>query len=151
MKDFIIYIDGSSKRNTDKSTKRYRRLSGCGVVILDTNKNIILEKSIGFENSISTRMEIMAAIVALNEIKPGSNITIFSDNKTLVDAKNDKYIPKTNLDLWNKLNILEKGKSVNYIYVKGHGEDEFNILADKLAVNAPNICLLKEKDYLKSI
>ena len=151
MKEYIIYIDGGSRRNIDKARKRYKRLGGCGILILDKNYNILLEKSIGFSNATSTRMEIMSAIIALTNVEQNCSITFFSDSLTLVEAKNNKYVPKTNLDLWKKLESLEKNKIIKYVFVKGHSGNEFNEICDKLATNAMQNDLLKEKEYLKSI
>ena len=100
---------------------------------------------------MDARMEIMAAIIALNNVDENSKITLYSDSLALVDAKNKKYIPKYNIDLFNTLSELERNKKVNYIYVKSHNDNKYNCLCDSLATLAMNNELINEKDFLDKV
>ena len=89
----------------------------------------------------------MAAIAALSLLKEPCEVDLYSDSKYLVDSiskgwlfnweklgfiKNRKPVPNT--DLWKKVLELIRKHSVNFIWVKGHAENEYNNRCDKLAV-----------------
>ena len=44
-----------------------------------------------------------------------------------------------NIDLWKKLKKLTEPKEIEWIWVKGHSEDQMNELADSLAKKATPI------------
>jgi ribonuclease HI len=91
-------------------------------------------------------MELLAVIVALETLKnEGTQVTIYSDSKYVVDAVTKKWVfnwvkknfkGKKNADLWKRfLNIYAKHE-VKFVWVKGHAGNEYNEVADKLAVSA---------------
>ena len=77
---FKIYTDGACSGNPGKG--------GWAAIILDTDLN---QSSIsGSEsNTTNNRMELLAAIMALNKIKKKSDITIFTDSKYVKDGITD--------------------------------------------------------------
>ena len=104
----------------------------------------------GFETETTTnvRMEMMAAVVALEAIKPGEPepIVIYSDNNLLSKAMNEwvegwiargwrgaDRKPVSNQDLWERLLSAADNKTVHWRWVRGHAGHPFNEEADGLA------------------
>lgn len=130
------YTDGSSRGNPGPG--------GYGLVLM-AGKHY-KEMSGGFRLTTNNRMELLSVIVALESLKtPGSDITIYSDSKYVVDAIEKKWVfawekknfkDKKNPDLWKRfLNIYPKHK-VQFVWVKGHAGNPMNEKVDELAVNA---------------
>ena len=135
---FKIYTDGACSGNPGKG--------GWAAIILDTDLN---QSSIsGSEsNTTNNRMELLAAIMALNKIKKKSDITIFTDSKYVKDGITD-WIKKwklnnwkgsnkktvKNKDLWIKLDDCCLKHKITWKWVKAHAGNKYNNLADELAV-----------------
>ena len=93
-------------------------------------------------------MELMAVIRALKEIKPNSQISLFSDSKYVIDGIT-KWIKNwkmnnwqtaskkqiKNLDLWKDLDELTSKFEITWNWVKGHSTDEYNNKVGRLARN----------------
>jgi ribonuclease HI len=108
------------------------------------------EYSAGYKQTTNNRMEMMAAIRALEEIKEPSEISLYSDSQYLVNAINKNWIESwiskgwkksdgndvKNQDLWKKLISLMKPHKVSFIWVKGHNGHPLNERCDQLATNA---------------
>lgn len=139
----IIYTDGACKGNPGKG--------GYGAILtfVDSNGNYHeKELTAGFNNTTNNRMELMAAIVALEALKRPSDVVLYSDSKYLTDAFNQKWIdawlksnwkqntknPVKNIELWKRLLEAQKSHKVEYIWVKGHAGHEYNERCDRLAV-----------------
>ncbi len=133
-----IYTDGACSGNP-----------GCGgwaaVIISETDAQ---ELSGGEFDTTNNRMEIMAAIKALESLKSPSDIELYSDSAYLVNTfelgwieqwkrnhwrNSDKVLVK-NIDLWQKLDALTDFHNVKFLKVKGHADVEYNNICDKLAV-----------------
>ena len=110
-----------------------------------------VEKEIsGFEfKTTNNRMELMAAIKALETITKPLAITIHTDSKYVMDGitkwintwKKKGWRTSTggevkNLDLWQELDVLSQRYTINWIWVKGHSGHPENDRADLLARNA---------------
>ena len=137
---YTIYTDGACSGNPGPV--------GWGAVILDQDKkqnNI----SGNEKNTTNNRMELMAPIMALKKIKPKSEVTIFTDSTYVKngitewikrweknDWKNANKKPVKNKDLWIKLNDLCKKNKIDWKWIKGHSNNEYNDLADHLATRA---------------
>lgn len=132
----IAYTDGSSRGNPGPG--------GYGVVLM-AGKHY-KEISQGYRLTTNNRMELLSVIVALETLKtPGSDITIYSDSKYVVDAIEKRWVfgwekkgfkDKKNPDLWKRfLKIYPKHK-VNFVWVKGHAGNPMNEKVDELAVQA---------------
>tara|TARA_B100000989_G_C19286644_1_gene362575 strand:- start:338 stop:622 length:285 start_codon:yes stop_codon:yes gene_type:complete len=90
-------------------------------------------------------MELIAVISALKYVKD-KNLRIYTDSKYTKDGI-EKWISnwkkngwKTtskqnvkNIDLWKQLDQLNQDKNINWRWVKGHSENKYNNMADKLA------------------
>lgn len=139
-----IFTDGSSLDNPGPG--------GYGVVCISDNGR--KELSGGFNLTTNNRMELMACIVALRELKPEDRkqpIVLYSDSNYVVSgimkgwAKNwrannwikasDKK-PALNPDLWGKLLDLTEELNITFRWVKGHAGHEENERCDKLANSA---------------
>lgn len=151
-----IYTDGACEGNPGPG--------GIGVVLLSDGST---EKySQGYRLTTNNRMELMAAIAGLERTPEGSQVTVYSDSKYLVDAitkgwaegwrargyvrKGNRRVP--NADLWERLlALIEKGK-VDFEWVKGHAGDRYNEEADRLsyaAIGAPDA--LEDEGYRQAL
>lgn len=102
------------------------------------------------ENTTNNRMEMLAAIKALELIKVSASICIYTDSEYLANAFNKKWLIKwkktgwktskgsavLNQDLWNKLLDLCTPHTVEWKWVRGHDINEYNNRCDALAVAA---------------
>ncbi|MBW2545547.1 MAG: ribonuclease HI [Deltaproteobacteria bacterium] len=100
------------------------------------------ELSGGFRLTTNNRMEIMAAIAGLKELKTKCTVIIHSDSKLLVDAmskgwiekwKEDDWENRLNADLWDELLTVCAEHEVLFRWVKGHNGHSQNEYCDKLA------------------
>ena len=131
-----IYTDGACSGNPGKG--------GWGVLILDNNKEILLNG--GDQLTTNNKMELTAAIKALEYFKIKKDLIIYTDSKYVKDGieswiinwkKNGwktstKKIVK-NKELWMQLDNLINKHKVTWKWVKGHAGLEFNEKADELA------------------
>ena len=140
-----IYTDGACKSNPGKG--------GYGAILTFVDsKGQYHEKELtaGYELTTNNRMELMAAIVALEALKKPSEVVLYSDSKYLVDAIKNKWLegwqaknwrtasksPVKNVDLWKRLIIAMKPHKIDYQWVKGHNGHEYNERCDKLATSS---------------
>lgn len=102
-------------------------------------------------HTTNQRMEVMAVIEALRENVDGP-IEIVSDSSYVVKCFNDKWYagwfrrgwknssgqPVANRDLWERLFplALDSGRTVTFLWVKGHSGDVMNDFVDALATAA---------------
>ena len=100
----------------------------------------------GFRYTTNNRMELLAVIVALEQLKQaGSQVIVFSDSKYVVDAIEKKWLQGwvlknfknvKNVDLWQRFLIVFKRHQVQFKWVKGHANNVENNRCDELAVAA---------------
>lgn len=131
-----IYTDGACSGNPGPG--------GYGVVMKFRGHR--KEISQGYRLTTNNRMELLAVIVALESLKYlGTEVTVFSDSKYVVDAVRlgwlDNWIKKSfskvkNPDLWIRFNRICRQHNVNFVWVKGHADNEENNRCDELAVAA---------------
>ena len=131
-----IYTDGACSGNPGKG--------GWGVVILVNKQEILLNG--GDQFTTNNKMELIAAIKALEYFETKKDLTIYTDSKYVMDGieswiinwkKNGwktstKKIVK-NRELWMQLDNLISKHNVTWKWVKGHSGLEFNEKADELA------------------
>lgn len=146
--NIVIYTDGACKGNPGEG--------GWGVYI---ELNSVSKKIYGYEeNTTNNRMEITAAIEALNELDVKSDVLLYTDSKYLMEGINSwiknwklnnwKTSAKKdvkNVDLWKKIDELNSLHNVEWKWVKGHSGDFGNEMADNLA----NLAIVKKgkKNY----
>ena len=152
MKFIEIFTDGACSGNPGKG--------GYGA-ILKYNENI-KEISQGYKCTTNNRMELLAAITALEMLKEPCKVDLYSDSKYLVDSVNLGWIKKWQANGWRRkgsdmaknidllirlVNQLERHE-VNFIWVKGHDGHPENERCDTLAVNAYKSCdLIEDTGY----
>jgi ribonuclease HI len=104
------------------------------------------EISGGDKATTNNRMEIMAAIRALESLKKPSTVTIHTDSRYLIDGatqwmkkwktngwKTSDKKPVKNEDLWRALEAAAEPHAVSWRWVKGHSDHVENARADALA------------------
>ena len=142
MKQITIYTDGACSGNPGNG--------GWGAVLIYGNHK--KEMSDGEANTTNNRMELLAAIKALETLKEPCEVTLYSDSAYMVNAflqdwvsswKNNNFRGSDkkeikNLDLWKRLLALTQVHKVTFVKVKGHADNEFNNRCDFLATSAIN-------------
>jgi ribonuclease HI len=135
-KKIIIYTDGAASGNPGPG--------GYGIVMKYGKHR--KEISGGFRLTTNNRMELLAVIVALEQLKfSGSPVTIYSDSKYVCEAVNQRWLfdwerkgfkKKKNPDLWKRFLPLLRNHKVELSWVKGHNNIAENERCDWLAVEA---------------
>ena len=122
---------------------------GWGVLLqAHDGDDLIREKELcgGEADTTNNRMELMAAITALETLSRASTLTIVTDSSYVKDGltkwihgwkrngwKTAAKKPVKNEDLWRRLDDAQARHSVTWEWVKGHAGHEENERADKLA------------------
>ena len=136
-----VYTDGGAIGNPGPG--------GYGVVIIPPEGEL-RELSGGFRRTTNNRMELMACIVALENIDGRQPIVLYSDSRYMVDAINKRWVfswkkkgwkkadgqPAKNTDLWERLLKRLEDLEVSFRWVKGHAGQEWNERCDALAGRA---------------
>lgn len=140
MDEVIIYTDGACSGNPGKG--------GWGAILMCGNSR--KEISGGELETTNNRMELTAPIEALKLLKRPCKVKIYSDSAYLVNAflqgwiynwqvngwkTSDKKDVK-NKELWEEIYKFTQIHKIEWIKVKGHSDNEFNNLCDKMAVDA---------------
>lgn len=137
MKEVKIYTDGACSGNPGPG--------GYGAILMYGDKK--MELSGYSENTTNNKMEIMAAIIALETLKETCSVSIYSDSSYLVEGINKNWLenwkingwktanrkPVKNKEEWERLDKLLLTHKVKFIKVKGHSDNEFNNRCDTLA------------------
>ena len=135
---FRIYTDGSCLGNPGAG--------GWAAVIVDAN-NQQQEIFGGEEHTTNNRMELTAAIKAIEKIQAGDSAELFTDSSYLKNAFTKGWLANwkrkgwttatggsvLNKDLWLALDELISTRAVNFNWVKGHAGNYFNERCDELA------------------
>lgn len=131
-----IYTDGACKGNPGPG--------GWGALLISgRHRKEIFGGELGTTNN---RMELTAAIKALEALKTSSCVNLHTDSQYLrkgmlewIDNWRKRgwltasRKPVKNVDLWKKLDELVSLHQVNWFWVKGHSGHEGNEFADALA------------------
>ena len=139
-----IYTDGACSGNPGPG--------GWGYVILENGK---LHTGKGSESqTTNNRMELMAAIKALESSRTDKSLYLYTDSTYLqkgitewiVNWKKNNWItsskkPVSNKDLWIKIDQLNLELDIKWKWVKAHQSDNsddtfYNNMADELATGA---------------
>ncbi|MFT4969972.1 MAG: ribonuclease HI [Chitinophagales bacterium] len=143
----IIHTDGAAQGNPGKG--------GYGIV-LQAGKHY-KELSQGYKHTTNNRMELLAVIVALEEIKVDhASVLVVSDSKYVVDSVEKKWLfawekknfaKKKNPDLWKRFLPAYRKHKVSFKWIKGHAGHPMNERCDELAVHAANSGNLLVDEY----
>ena len=141
MTDIIAYTDGACSGNPGPG--------GWGVLLRAVQGETILkERTIngGEADTTNNRMELLAAINALETLEKPSNITVITDSAYVKNGvtgwifgwkrngwKTSAKKPVKNVDLWQRLDEAQTRHAVTWKWVKGHAGHPENERADELA------------------
>ncbi len=136
MKAVIAYTDGACRGNPGPG--------GWGVFLQYGQHR--KEFSGGEAPTTNNRMELMAAISALEALREPCNVTLHTDSKYVLQGltewlpgwkkrgwKTADKKPVKNQDLWERLDAAAARHQVDWKWVKGHAGDPGNENADRLA------------------
>ena len=131
-----IYTDGAAKGNPGNG--------GYGVVLKSGQH--YKEMAGGFRLTTNNRMELLAVIIGLEEIKKDNAIIhVYSDSKYVVEAIEKSWVfnwvkkdfkDKKNKDLWLRFLKIYDKHQVKFHWIKGHAGHPENERCDQLAVAA---------------
>ena len=138
----IIYTDGACKGNPGPG--------GWAARLIDHTSGACKDICGGESSTTNNRMELTAAIRALQAMKRPVAVELFSDSSYLVNAFNQNWLdkwkrngwrtsskkPVENQDLWQELLVASQPHKVVWKHVKGHAGHEHNEACDRLAVKA---------------
>lgn len=139
IKKVEIYTDGACSGNPGNG----------GWAAILSYKGIEKEISGGEKDTTNNKMELLAVIKGLSQLKEKCNVLLYSDSNYVINAFNEGWInawvlkgwktadnkPVKNSDLWEILLSLTKKHNVEFIKVKGHSDNEKNNRCDALARN----------------
>lgn len=139
MKKIILYTDGACSGNPGPG--------GWGALLI--YGKIEREISGGEPDTTNNRMELMATIQGLKQLKEPCAVTIYTDSKYVLQGftewlpgwkkrgwKTADKSPVKNVDLWQALEQAASTHQLQWHWVKGHSGDTYNDRVDALAVAA---------------
>ncbi len=136
-KKVLAYTDGSCLGNPGPGG--WAALLVCG----EHEKTL----SGGFSLTTNNRMEITAAVMALEALRQPSRVDLYTDSRYLCDAVEKGWIkswlkngwktagkkPVKNRDLWERLRLLLAQHTVRFHWTRGHAGHPENEAMDTLA------------------
>ncbi len=142
MKEVTIYTDGSCEGNPGRG--------GWAAILRYKKHEQILSGS--SPHTTNNRMELTAALKALQSLKMPCSVKLHTDSQYLKRAFTDHWIdnwrirgwitsgrePVKNRDLWEELWNESQKHTVQWIKVKAHANNILNNRVDQLAVAARN-------------
>jgi len=141
MARFYAYTDGACSGNPGPG--------GWGALLLAKEGNTVLKERAlygGEADTTNNRMELLAAITALETLERPSEITVITDSAYVKNGvtgwihgwkrngwKTANKKPVKNVDLWQRIDEAQKRHNVIWEWVKGHAGHPENERADELA------------------
>ena len=141
MTELFAYTDGACSGNPGPG--------GWGVLLIARNGNNVLkerELNGGEPETTNNRMELLAAINALEALERPSTITLVTDSAYVKNGvqswihgwkrngwKTSNKKPVKNVDLWQRLDEARNRHEVTWEWIKGHAGHPENERADELA------------------
>ncbi|MCX8650849.1 ribonuclease HI [Gilliamella sp. B2776] len=145
LKQIEIYTDGSCLGNPGPG--------GYAAILKYKQNEKILSQ--GFFKTTNNRMELLATIVALEQLKQTCQVKLYSDSQYVRNGitnwihgwkkngwKTSNNKPVKNVDLWIRLDELVQTQKIEWIWVKGHAghieNERCDIIAKSMA-ETPNL------------
>jgi ribonuclease HI len=141
MPDVFAYTDGACSGNPGPG--------GWGVLMLAREGTVIVKErtlSGGEAHTTNNRMELLAAISALEALARPTDITVVTDSAYVKNGVTDWIHswkrngwrtagkdPVKNVDLWQRLDAAQARHKVTWRWIKGHAGHAENERADALA------------------
>lgn len=141
MPDLFAYTDGACSGNPGPG--------GWGALLIAREGDTVLkqrELSGGEPDTTNNRMELLAAIHALESLSRASQITIITDSQYVKNGvtswihgwkkngwKTAAKKPVKNAELWQRIDAAQARHTVTWEWVKGHAGHPENERADALA------------------
>ncbi|MFN3954459.1 MAG: ribonuclease HI [Pararhodobacter sp.] len=141
MPDLHAWTDGACSGNPGPG--------GWGVLMRAVDGETVLkerELSGGEAETTNNRMELMAAIMALEALSRPSSLTLITDSAYVKNGvtswihswkrngwRTADRKPVKNVDLWQRLDAAQARHDVNWRWIKGHAGHAENERADELA------------------
>ena len=152
MKDVTINTDGACRGNPGPG--------GWGALLCYNGHRKELKG--GEPATTNNRMELMAAISALESLREPCAIILYTDS-TYVKQGLTEWLPQwrargwrtanrkpvKNQDLWHRLDAAAERHRVDWRWVKGHSGDPGNEAADRLASEGLEECLAPRRQERK--
>ena len=138
MKEIELYTDGACSGNPGPG--------GWGAILRYKGRE--RELSGGERETTNNRMELTAAIQGLEALTEPCTVKLYSDSQYLCKAVNEGWLRAwvargwkkadksavLNVDLWQALLVQLERHQVEFIWVKGHAQNQYNNRCDELAV-----------------
>ncbi len=134
-----IFTDGACRGNPG--------VGGWGAILRCNDQEKHLKGAC--QDTTNNRMELMAAICALESLKKPCEVNLTTDSKYVRDGitawlpnwkirnwRNSKNQEVKNKDLWQRLDQVVQKHKISWHWVKGHSGHVENELADQLANQA---------------
>ena len=135
-----IYTDGACKGNPGPG----------GWAAVFANASSPYSISGNDPKTTNQRMEVIAAIKALERVPLGTEATIYSDSRYLVETMNSGWKRNANTDLWPQLDGLVSRRKVSFRWVRGHADNALNVEADRQATYMADLAakgeIVKERE-----
>ncbi len=141
MPDLFAYTDGACSGNPGPG--------GWGVLLLAREGDMVVKERTlqgGAADTTNNRMELMAAIEALDALERPSTITVVTDSAYVKNGvtgwihgwkrngwKTADRKPVKNAELWQRLDAAQARHTVTWEWIKGHAGHAENERADELA------------------
>jgi ribonuclease HI len=143
MRTVSIYTDGACSGNPGPG-------GWAAIVIPEDDPEATEQLTGGAPHTTNNKMELRAALEALRALDDPTNVTLHTDSEYLSKAFNEGWLdswqendwqtssnnPVKNQDLWKALLDEADRHDVEWVWVKGHADNELNNMADELAVAA---------------
>ena len=142
---YQIYTDGAASNN----------VKGAGIggyaYIITKNNRIISQKSFSKKNTTNNECELLAIIAACKAVfYTNEEIQIYSDSAYCINCYKQKWWekwiqngwltskkdPVANKELWEQLIPYFQNPRFRFEKVEGHSSNQFNEMADRMAVAA---------------
>ncbi|MBA22221.1 MAG: ribonuclease HI [Flavobacteriales bacterium] len=146
-----IYTDGSALGNPGPG--------GYGIIMELAGKQYVKEFSQGYAYTTNNRMELLAVIIGLENLKKHPmDVVVYSDSKYVIDSVEKKWVfgwktknfkGKKNPDLWKRFLKVYDLHKIRFQWIKGHNNHPQNERCDQLAVEAAKNGIKIKDDFFE--